>query len=286
MKHAKQLFANTKQLIAENGDQDITPILWELICYAPKMSPRLNQQQLLDDAKKFTLSVFDPHFANANLNFNGFIWGDGSRKILLTHGWGSKAADFTELITELRQLPDVQIIAFDAPGNGSSEGYLSNMLLFIKAVDAVIAAFGKPDIVIGHSLGAISNVAALGAAGIKPELVISLAPMMRLKENFAATMDAVGVSATAKKLFFEDFKDRFGNDIATINWEQLYKFEADVPHWIAYNPNDAMVPDAYLQEFLASRPYITAKAFDAPHERMMRDAEVIRDVVGLVGNKS
>ncbi len=56
------------------------------------------------------------------------------RKLLITTGWGSKAADFSELIQALRAIDDLEIIAFDAPGNGSSEGELSNLLLFIFSV--------------------------------------------------------------------------------------------------------------------------------------------------------
>jgi hypothetical protein len=77
-------------------------MLWQLICYSPKMSPRLQQQQLLDEAQKFTLPVDDPHFAKSVLNFNGFIWGDGSKKVLISHGWGSKAIDFDEVIYRVK----------------------------------------------------------------------------------------------------------------------------------------------------------------------------------------
>src|ERR1700754_87345 len=157
MKKLKELFNRVKE--SENtGNQDITDLLWQLICYSPKFPLRLQQQQLLDEAAPFSLEVDDPHFSHSVLKFNGFIWGEGKCKVMITHGWGSKAADFADLITALRTIDDTQIIAFDAPGNGSSESELSNLLLFTKAAEAVMNTYGVPDVLIGHSLGAMANI--------------------------------------------------------------------------------------------------------------------------------
>ena len=81
------------------------------------------------------------------LNFNTFKWGSGNKKILITHGWGSKAADFVELITALLLVDDVQVLSFDAPGNGSSEGELSDLILFVQGVEAMIKNYGRPEVV-------------------------------------------------------------------------------------------------------------------------------------------
>src|SRR5882757_6717915 len=157
MKKLKQIFNEVKTGTSHTLDE-LNQLLWQLICYSPKMPVRLQQQQLLDEAEKFTLKAKDEYFAHLDLSFNGFKWGSGKRKVLITHGWGSKAADFTELITALREIDDLEIIAFDAPGNGSSESELSNLLLYIEAIKAVVLHCGKPDIVIGHSLGAMANI--------------------------------------------------------------------------------------------------------------------------------
>jgi len=188
---------------------DMNNLLWQLICYSPKMPVRLKQQQLLDEAKSFTLEVDDPHFAKSALKFNGFIWREGSRKIMITHGWGSKAADFAEMITALKSINDVQVIAFDTPGNGSSEGELSNLLLFAKAAEAVIKTYGAPDVIIGHSLGGMANAMAIKETGIKPALIISIAPLSNLKENFIASLNAADVVQSAQDKFFVDFEEIF-----------------------------------------------------------------------------
>lgn len=185
-------------------------LLWQLICYSPKMPPRLQQQQLLDEAERFNLSVTDDYFAKKDLIFNGFKWGKGKHKILITHGWGSKAADFSEIITALKDFPEVEVIAFDAPGNGSSEGDLSNLLLYALAVKAIINTFGVPDIFIGHSLGAMANIAAITNLELSPLLTISITPLIRLHENFEASMNVAEVSPSAQAAFSKVSKTNSG----------------------------------------------------------------------------
>jgi pimeloyl-ACP methyl ester carboxylesterase len=281
----KKLKLLHRHLIAleDKENTDLTDMLWQLIYYSPKMSPRLLQQQLLDEAEKFSLEVEDPHFAKSTLKFNGFIWGDGSKKVLLTHGWGSKAIDFDEIIIALKSVEDIQIIAFDAPGNGSSDGELSNLLLFAKAARAIINAYGAPNVTIGHSLGAMANVIAINETGIKPALQISIAPLIRLKENFIQTMDSVGIPTKTQLGFFEAFEDLFDMQAAAFNLFDLYKDGAAAGHWLAFDREDKISPYVYLNEFLALHPDIATQEYTGlGHERIIKDAGAVGDVAELV----
>ncbi|MFC0513229.1 alpha/beta fold hydrolase [Mucilaginibacter angelicae] len=282
MKKLKTVFNQLKSL---NGGEpsDMINLLWQLICYSPKMPVRLQQQQLLDEAKPFTLEVDDPHFAKSALKFNGFVWGDGQRKILITHGWGSKAADFAELIAALKNIDDTQIIAFDAPGNGSSEGELSNLLLFAKAAGAVIKTFGAPDVIIGHSLGGMANAIAIKETGIKPALLISIAPLMNLKENFIASLNAADVAASAQDKFFTDFESLFNMDASGFTLNNLYPAGSVTRHWLAYDPEDKIAPFPFLKSFLAAHPEVETSVYEGlGHEKIIKDENLIADLVRLI----
>ncbi|MBD1385213.1 alpha/beta hydrolase [Mucilaginibacter rigui] len=283
MKKLKQIIEQVKTLIAENKPDELNTMLWQLICYPPKIPLRLHQEQLFSEAEKFTVTVNDPYFTNQQLNINGFKWGTGSHKVLLSHGWGSKAADFDGLINALRENKDLQIVAFDAPANGSSDGDLSNLLLFANAVKAVIAATGEPDIAIGHSFGTMANVSALTELHITPMLLVSIAPFILLQENFIRSMTAVGVPADAQQAFLEDFKSRYGIYPSEYAMQKLYTFDDTLNHWLAYDDHDAMLPDAYLQDFLKAHPTIKTKNYSgAGHERVIKSAELIADVMEQV----
>ena len=279
MKKLKQIIAQTKEIAAANST-GFNDLVWQLICYSPKMALRLHQEQLLNEAAHFSLTVNDDYFAKKALTFNGFKWGTGKHKILITHGWGSKAADFGDIITALREIEDVEIVAFDAPGNGSSEADLSNLLLFILAAEAVIKTYGKPDVMIGHSLGAMANVMAIREMGITPSLLVSLTPLVRLKENFEASMNAAGVQQPAQDEFLETFEKLFGYPASWYNLNQQYLFDTEPNHWLAYDNADAVAPYPYLQEFLNAHPSINAKHYEGTgHERILKSPEMIADLV-------
>ncbi|MFI5160711.1 MAG: alpha/beta fold hydrolase [Sphingobacteriales bacterium] len=282
MKKLRQIIADVKTAIADTPD-DLNDLLWQLICYSPKMPLRLQQEQLLNEAEKFSLPVKDEYFAQKELHFNGFIWGSGQRKILITHGWGSKAADFSELITALREVDDVQIIAFDAPGNGSSEGELSNLLLYKEAVKAIIQNYGTPDVLIGHSLGGMANVVALKELSVSPSLLVSLTPLIRLKENFEASMNAVGVPQAAQTKFLDDFKVKFNMPASHFNLNNWYPFDARLKHWLAYDKGDLISTYDYLEGFLNKYPFIENSEYPGTgHERILKSPQLIGDLMRLV----
>jgi hypothetical protein len=284
MKQLRQIINDIKVLSPEPS-KELEHLLWPYICYSPKMPLRFAQEQLLQGAEKVSLKVKDEYFAKKELIFNTFKWGNGTHKLLLTHGWGSKAADFNELIVALTPIGDIQIIAFDAPGNGSFEGELSNLLLFKQAVKAIVLHYGKPHVVIGHSLGAMANIIALREMQITPSLLISLTPLVRLKENFEASMDVLNLSQASKTAFLESFNTKFGVPASHFTLDNWYEFDIQLNHWLFYNSNDAVSPYSYLKEFLANHQFIKVKSYDGVgHDRTIKSPIIIADLIEILNS--
>ncbi len=280
MKKLKQIITQIRT--EQNTPTQLNDLLWQFICYPPKMLLRLNQEQLLNEAEKFTLSVNDEYFAKHDLRFNGFKWGNGTRKVLITHGWGSKAADFADIILALRQIDNLQIIAFDAPGNGSSEGDLSNLLLFIEAVKAIITNYGNPDILIGHSLGAMANIIAMVENKIEPSVLISIAPLIRLKENFENSMTKIEILPNDQAEFLKSFEQKFNKPASFYNLNDWYTDNPQLKHWLAYDRNDQVSTYDYLKEFLDIHPSINSQVFDdAGHDKIIKSPELISAIVNV-----
>jgi len=281
MKHYRQIYHQAKNLSqSDNSAIEIDSLLWKLICYAPKMPLRLAQEELLKKATPFQLTVNDTYFSKQQLTFNGFKWGTGSRKILLTHGWSSKAADFSAVIEELLKLEDVEITAFDAPGNGSSPAELSNLILYIEAVKEIINQYGKPSVVIGHSLGAMANVIALQQAGIKPDVLISIAPVIKLKALFCNMMTHVNVPRHLQDSFFKSFEATFNRPASDYDLDTYYNFDQTLNHWIAFDEDDTVVDSTYLQAFLKDRPWIKSDNYKgAGHEKLIKHPPLLHDLI-------
>lgn len=262
-----------------DGSPQLQDLLWKLICYSPKMPSRLHQQQLLDLAVKEELTVFDEYYTRKELKFKTFKWGNGPVKLLLTHGWGSKAIDFSELINVLLLNKELEIRAFDAPGNGGSEGELSNLILFADAVKQVQQTFGKADILIGHSLGAMANAFVTGESNAFPRLLVSIAPLVNLRENFRTTMASVGISEAIQQNFFKDFEALYGFSADRFVLNKLYPGDGPQKHLLFYEQNDPVSPVVYIESFLKEYPKVVSKRYDdTSHARIIIDQRVIAEI--------
>lgn len=279
MKRLKQI-GNELKLTQANPD---ATLMREFIFYSPKMPLRLHQEQLIAVSKQFSLQVFDTYFTNTEVSINCFSWGNGKRKVLLTHGWASKALDFYELIIELQKIDDLEIIAFDAPGNGSSISEFSNLMLYADSVKSIALNYAQPDVLIGHSLGGMANVIALQELELNPKLLISIAPLIRLKENFEQSLDSVNIGAKHQDIFFENFAQEFPVPVSHFNLTELYQLSPDLDHFLAFDPADHISPYLFLKEFLDKYPAINSKSFeDVGHYKILKSADVIENIVGRI----
>ena len=279
MKHLRKVIESIKSQHTETSES-LQAQIWELICYAPKMPVRLQQQELLDTATRVELKVYDQYFSKTDLKFNSFKWGHGDQLILLTHGWGSKAADFSELIRELIKIEGFTVVAFDAPGNGSSEGHLSNLFLFVEAIKQITEYYGPASIMIGHSLGGKASVRALQQSSNLPKVLITIAPLINLKENFKGSMRAAEISATNQQTFLDDFEELYGQSIDDFHLEKMYDFADQTKHILLYDLNDTITPSTDIESFLRHYPDVKPIQYNhTTHAKIISDPIAISDIL-------
>ncbi|TCD11223.1 alpha/beta hydrolase [Pedobacter frigidisoli] len=282
MKTLKQIVKEISTSANEPGPSRDT-LIRKFVLYSPKMPLRLHQEQLIAESKQFSLQVFDEYFTQDNVTVNCFSWGNGKRKILLTHGWASKALDFYELIVELQKLEDVEIITFDAPGNGSSISELSNLILYRDSVKAIFDQYEEIEFVIGHSLGGMANILALQDLEFKPKLLISIAPLIRLKENFEQSLDSLMVSKSDQEIFFKNFAVEVKVPASYFNLLDLYHLDKSIKHILAFDPDDHISPYPFLEEFLDKNKEIKSTSFnDIGHFKIVKAPEVITLVINAI----
>jgi len=275
LKRLKQLIGDLKQ---QQGNPDAA-LMREFIFYSPKMPLRLHQEQLIAESKQFSLPVFDTYFTRSEISINCFSWGKGKRKVLLTHGWASKALDFYELILALLKNDDLEVIAFDAPGNGSSVSEFSNLMLYADSVKSIALNYAQPDVLIGHSLGGMANVIAVQELAIQPQLLVSIAPLIRLKENFEQSLESVNIDVKDQAIFFANFEQEFPVPASYFNLTNLYQLKDQTNHYLAFDPEDHISPYPFLKEFLDKHPAITSKSFeDVGHYKILKSVDVIEDI--------
>jgi esterase/lipase len=92
-----------------------------------------------------------------NLKIQTYKWGNGSKKVLLIHGWASHSFRWKAYVEHLIQ-NDFAVYAFDAPAHGLSSGKMLNLVLYSKIIDLFIQKHTEIDNIISHSIGSFAVV--------------------------------------------------------------------------------------------------------------------------------
>jgi len=125
-----------------------------------------------------------------------YQYGEGEKKVLLVHGWSGRATQLVKIADELVHM-GYQIISFDAPAHGKSQGKSTLMPEFIASILEIEKQFGPFEFAIGHSLGGMSVLNALkqnlkvkkaviiGSGDIIQDIIDDFVKQLQLKPNIA-----------------------------------------------------------------------------------------------------
>ena len=96
------------------------------------------------------------HFQLNNKKLNGYRWNHPqTKKALILHGFGSAAHKFEDYAV-LLLAKGFEVLAFDAPAHGKSEGDTTNAIEYSEMIKEVMEKFGPIENFIAHSFGGIS----------------------------------------------------------------------------------------------------------------------------------
>ena len=126
-------------------------------------------------------------FRHAGKLLRGFVAGDGSKTVLLVHGWESRAAHMLGFLPELLRA-GFRVAAFDGPAHGASEGEKGHVAEMGRVVLAAREAFGTVDAIIAHSAGSPASLYAM-THGLNVEASVHIAgpaSFERVLQRFAA----------------------------------------------------------------------------------------------------
>jgi pimeloyl-ACP methyl ester carboxylesterase len=240
----------------------------------PRGRLAVEEEAFLHSGRQFTVPV-------NGCAVTGWEWGRGP-VVYLVHGWGSRAGRFRVFAGPLVDA-GYRVVTFDAPGHGESGGRLSSMPQFARALKAVAERSGPAHAVIGHSLG--GSAAALAAGwGLEAKRFALLAPAAdpaAFADAFASVLRArPGVMARARANSERRLQ---------FNWTELdvcaVAHRMTAPALVVHDRGDDVVPFAEGAAIAASWPGARLlPTSDLGHRGLMRDAEVVAEVVHFVSN--
>ena len=231
-------------------------------------------------------SIFDTaEFLDLNLNNNilkGYRWNYPSeKKILLLHGFSSGAKNFHHFVTPLIK-KGYEVMAFDAPAHGISEGTTVNAVDYADMIKKIIELFGPVKNFIAHSFGGLAVCLAL------EEIVHDENTKLVLIAPATETTSAVDHAFKLLKIKNNGVRKEFNKIIYSINgkpteWysvkRALKKLEAKII-WVHDKEDDTTpfkdVENVMKEKFLNVQFEITK---GLGHSRIYRDPQIVGLVV-------
>jgi len=184
------------------------------------------------------------HFQLNNKKLNGYRWNHPQpKKALILHGFGSAAHKFEDYALLLID-KGFEVLAFDAPAHGNSEGDTTNAIEYSEMIKQVMEQFGPIENFIAHSFGGISlslaleqvrhdrhtHVAFIAPATETTSAVDGAFKMLKLKnETVRNEFEKIIVNLTGKNVAWFSMRRAMDNIKASILW--VHDENDDITPW-------------------------------------------------------
>ncbi|WP_223690875.1 alpha/beta hydrolase [Leifsonia poae] len=242
------------------------------------LAVRPSEQALHTQAETFPLMV-------RGHTIVGYSWGSGPRTVLLVHGWHARAAQFAPIVRGLRTA-GLRAVSFDAPANGASKGRRTDIRDYLAAIDALHTRFGRFDVAIGHSFGALAVLTAV-REGLPADGVVAIAGMADARYLVDSFADRLRLSpATAEAL-----AARFAHRVFAPDTNPWPRFDAvaaplpaGIPLLLVHDRGDREVSireSERLHEAHGERSRLVTRE-GTGHSRILADDDTLEAVVGFV----
>ncbi|MCX4240418.1 alpha/beta hydrolase [Paraliomyxa miuraensis] len=242
--------------------------------------PPAREQAWMASARRTTVR-FDATRALPIFEWSPPTADEGTPLVLLVHGWSGRGSQLGALVAPLLER-GYRVAAFDGPAHGDADGRRSALPELAIAVERVIDVLGPVHAIIAHSMGAAATTIAL-SRGVHVERAIYLAPpehlggyLYRLAKQLGFTTDVVlSVQRRIERRYGAPFDELRGSTLAP---------RMRVPLLVVHDQEDREVPfdeGEYIVSRWPGAALVATRGLG--HRRIVRDPEVLRTVVGFVG---
>jgi pimeloyl-ACP methyl ester carboxylesterase len=207
-----------------------------------------------------------------------YAWGDGSRPVLLVHGWRSRASRYAGFVTRLLEL-GYSPISYDGPGHGDTKQAMGTILDHQRIITGLAERYGPFDGVIAHSLGVPFALYAVrqGVAAARIVTISGFADFGYLVDKFSLEL---GLTPRVRDELKRSIERRlFGGDPDI--WTKFSVGPGDAELLVIHNDVDDVVDPSQVAVLLASygaRARFSAKT-GLGHGRILSDPAVIEEAV-------
>lgn len=209
-----------------------------------------------------------------------YEWGEGTRVVVLAHGWDGRAAQFSRLVREF-VVEGYRVVSFDAPAHGSSAGRRTYLVDWLDVFTVLQQRHGRFEAMIGHSFGGLATL--VGAAGgtDAARIVTIAAPadadlLLRQFQGMLGYSDAV--SAAMRERFASRY---FPGERDPFAWLSTVRrpLPAAVPLLVVHDEGDRVVPFGESARIATANPGARLLATTGLGHNRILAADVVLDAV-------
>ena len=285
----KFVIASILRILAKLSPKQSANLAWSIFCRPLNRKKPLSnsEEKLIQQSQQFFID--SDEYRIAVYRWNAVEDADLAKAILLTHGWGGHALNFSYIIKRL--LADgFNVIAFDGPAHGNSSGKQANLLLNTQALLALTEHIPSIDALVGHSFGAITNAYALDLANYGDPLenvnkIVLVSGPNRLADIFAAFIQAMQLPEIILEIFHQKLKSiakRSIDSMSTANFLRAFQGQILVIH----DHKDRVVPYSEAKtvaDLSAARLFSTT---GHGHGRILHADEVVEEIANFLNSST
>lgn len=170
---------------------------YRLFTSPPKPLLRAKELDFLQTATRFDLE-------RAGRKIVEYHWGpQDAPLVLLSYGWGYNAGRWRYFVSPLVEA-GYRVIAYDPPGHGQAERERVNFVENVDIITAIIRAYGRPEIIIGHSFGGSSSVQSMAflPRDLHPRRMVVMGAFSNAQQSvFKSLKTSLGLNKAAYQAF-------------------------------------------------------------------------------------
>jgi len=145
-----------------------------------------------------------------NYKIQTYKWGNGSKKILMVHGWASHSFRWKKYVEHLLQ-HDFTVYALDAPAHGLSTGKLIHVVVYAKVMALFLQKKPEVNAIVSHSIGGFATTYYLNHYKTNNiEKVVIMGAPGEATDFFDFYKKTLSLSSRSVTIIIKEFQQRLG----------------------------------------------------------------------------
>ncbi|MEJ2361042.1 MAG: alpha/beta fold hydrolase [Gammaproteobacteria bacterium] len=214
-----------------------------------------------------------------------YHWGQPDRPVVIcVHGWNGRASQFASMLPMLLRA-GYQVVAFDAPGHGKSQGNSTNIFRISDVLRSVASPYPSIAAVISHSFGGMALAYTSKHLGLAAQKLVMIASPISTHYLIDMYAQSLGLGPRVMRRFDALIRHEFGDDVfEKISAEQNLK-NSEIPILLIHDKQDRAVSWRNSERIVETANNAVAIYTEGHgHRRLLRDKKLIRRIIEFINN--